>query len=171
VTLWIIYKEGIGFSKLIAGMLQDRLEDYIDVSVGHAQKIDPTFLVEEKLDYLIIGDNISEAIPSLEIQNWLLRYNEISKKSNLIIKSVSGFYVTLPNISVESFWINFLQNNINAEKVFPPILHLKFNMTDLALENGALKLVKDYTQEFIEFLINDKKKNGDKKYDRKKNAV
>jgi hypothetical protein len=53
VKLWIIYKDGIGFSKIIAEMLQDRLEDYIDVSVGNAKKIDPTFLVEEKFDYLI----------------------------------------------------------------------------------------------------------------------
>ena len=46
MKLWIIYKEGIGFSKLIAEMLQDRLEDYIDVSVGNAKQIDPAFLVE-----------------------------------------------------------------------------------------------------------------------------
>ena len=74
MKLWIIYKEGIGFSKLIAEMLQDRLEDYIDVSVGNAKQIDPAFLVEERLDYLIIGDIVSEGIPSLEIQNWLLKF-------------------------------------------------------------------------------------------------
>jgi hypothetical protein len=154
VKLWIIYKDGIGFSKIIAEMLQDRLEDYINVSVGSAKKIDPAYLVEEKLDYLIIGDNISDAIPSLEIQNWLLKYWEISKKSNLIIKAISGFYVTLPNISVEPFWIEFLQDNVNAEKIFPPILNLKFNIAELVLEDGTLELVKEYTKEFIEFLIN-----------------
>jgi len=158
VKLWIIYKEGIGFSKLIAEMLQDRLEDYIDVSVGNAKKIDPVFLVEEKVDYLIIGDIISGAIPSVEIQNWLLKYREISKKNNLIIKVVSGFYVTLPNVSVEPFWIEFLQDNVKAEIIYPSILHLKFNIAELELEDGALELVKDYSKEFIEFLINDKKK-------------
>ena len=158
MKLWIIYKEGIGFSKIIAEMLQDRLEDYIDVSVGNAKKIDPAFLVEEKLNYLIIGDNISDAIPSLEIQSWLLKYREISKSNNLIIELVSGFYVTLPNVPVEPFWIEFLQDNVNTELVFPPILHLKFNRAKLELEDGALELVKDYTKDFIEFLINDKRK-------------
>jgi len=132
-------------------MLQDRLEDYIDVSVGNAKKIDPSFLVEEKLDYLIIGDNISDVAPSLEIQNWLLKYGEISNKSNLIIKAISGFYVTLADVLVEPSWIEFLQSNVNAEIFYPPILHLKFNKTELVLEDGALGLVKDYTNDFIDF--------------------
>ncbi len=144
-------------------MLQDRLEDYIDVSVGNAKKIDPAFLVEEKLDYLIIGDNLSEVIPSLEIQNWLLKYGEISNKSNLIIKVISGFYVTLADVLVEPSWIEFLQSNVNAEICYPPILHLKFNKAELVLENGALELVKDYTNDFIDFLINNVKNKEKKK--------
>jgi hypothetical protein len=157
MKLWIIYKEGIGFSKLIAGMLQDRLEDYIDVSVGNAKKVVPAFLLEEKLDYLIIGDNISKTFPSLEIHNWLLKYGEISKKKNLIIKTISAFYVTLPNISVEPFWVELLKDNVKAEVLYPPILHLKLNIPELALENGTLELVKDYSNAFIEFIINNKK--------------
>ena len=140
-------------------MLQDRLEDYIDVSVGNAKRIEPVFLIEEKLDYLIIGDTVSDVIPSLEIQNWLLKYGEISKKSNLIIKTISGFYVALADIQVEPSWIEFLQDNVNAEIIYPPILHLKFNKAELVLEDGALELIKDYTNDFIEFLIN----NQDKK--------
>ena len=54
---------------MIAEMLQDRLEDYLDVSVGNAKKIDPSFLVEERVDYLIIGDVVSETTQNLEIQN------------------------------------------------------------------------------------------------------
>jgi len=138
-------------------MLQDRLEDYIDVSVGNAKKIDPSFLVEEKLDYLIIGDNISDVAPSLEIQNWLLKYWEISKKRNLIIKAISSYYITLTDILVEPSWIEFLQDNVNAEIIYPPILHLKFNIAELVLEDGALELVKDYTNDFIEYLINNEK--------------
>ena len=57
MKLWIIYKNGIGFSKIIAEMLQDRLEDYIDVSVGNAKKIDPAFLVEEKLKEMPLHKN------------------------------------------------------------------------------------------------------------------
>ena len=50
IKLWIIYKEGIGFSRMIAEMLQDRLEDYIDVYIGNAKRIEPVFLVEERFD-------------------------------------------------------------------------------------------------------------------------
>ena len=151
--MWIIYKERLGFSKMIAEMLQDRLEDYIDVSVGYAEKIDPAFLVEEKLDYLIIGDIVSESIPSLEIRNWLLKYREITKNSNLVIKIVSSFYVVPADIRVEPTWIEFLQSSVSAEIVYPPILSLKFNTDGLVLENGALDEVKDYNNNLIEFLM------------------
>ena len=137
-------------------MLQDRLEDYIDVSVGNAKKIDPAFLVEEKFDCLIIGDVINEAIPSSEIQNWLLKYREISNISNLIVKAISGFYITPSDIKIEPFWIESLQENINAETIYPPILSLKLNEAELALENGALELVKAYSNDFIDFFLRNK---------------
>jgi len=158
MKLWIIYKEGIGFLKIIAEMLQDRLEDYIDVSVGNAKKIDPSFLLEEKLDYLIIGDIISETIPSVEIQNWVLKYREVSKNNNLVIKILSGFYITLTDIKIEPTLVEFLQENITAEIIYPPILSLKLNRLDLALEIDAFEIVKVYSNDFIEFLINNKKK-------------
>ena len=154
MKLWIIYKNGIGFSKIIAEMLQDRLEDYIDVSVGTAKKLDPSFLVEEKLDFLMIGDTIIKEIPSVEIQNWLLKYREISKKRNLVVKAISGFYVPLNNITVKPLWDEFLQDNVNAEIIYPPILRLKLNSVDFVIENGALELIKAYSNNFIEFFIN-----------------
>ncbi len=139
-------------------MLQDHLEDYIDVDVGKVKKIDPAFLVEEKLDYLIIGDIISKEIPSIEIRNWLLKYWEISNEKNIPLKAISGFYVALADITVEPFWVEFLHNNIEAEIIYPPILRLKQNKGGIALENGALELVKEYSNDFIEFLINNKKR-------------
>ena len=157
VKLWIIYHNGISFSKLIAGMLQDRWEDYIDVDVGKAKKIDPVYLVEEKLDFLIIGDIINKEIPSLEIQNWLLKYGEISNQKKFTLKAVSGFYVVLPENKVEPFWVEFLQDNVPAEIVFPPILKLKLNLADISLERTTPGLVKKYSNDFIEFIINNKK--------------
>ncbi|MFX1324463.1 MAG: hypothetical protein ACFE8N_05870, partial [Promethearchaeota archaeon] len=77
MKLWIIYKEGIGFSRIIGEILQDRLEDYIDVFIGNAKKVDPSYLVEEKLEYLITGDVISDNNPSMEIQNWLLKFFKV----------------------------------------------------------------------------------------------
>jgi len=43
--------------------------------------------------------------------------------------------------------------------IYPPILSLKLNKAELTLENGALDLVKEYSNDFIEFLINNKKIN------------
>ena len=156
IKLWIIYKNGIGFSKIIAEMLQDRLEDYIDVDVGKANKIDPAYLVEERVDFLIIGDIISKEISSLEIQNWLLKYGEITNNNNFIVKAMSGFYITPSDIKIEPLWIESLQENKNAETIYPPILSLKLNRAELALENGALELVKAYSNDFIDFFLRNK---------------
>ena len=158
MKLWIIYKNGISFSKIIAEMLQDRWEDYIDVDVGKVKKIDPSFLLEEKLDYLIIGDIISKEIPSIDIQNWLNRYWELSKKKKITLKAISGFYVTLAEIKVEPFWVEQLYDNVKADLIYPPILQLKLDKVGLELENSALDLIKEYSNEFIEFIINNKTK-------------
>jgi hypothetical protein len=153
VKLWIIYKGGLGFSKFIAELLQDRLEDYIDVSAGNIKMIDPSFLVEERLDYLIIGDTISKATPNLEIQNWLLKFWEISKNKNLIVKAISGFYIIPSDIKIEPIWVEFLQDNLTIEMIYPPILRLKLMQADVALENGALEIIKDYTNDFVKNLL------------------
>ena len=148
---------------MIAEMLQDRLEDYLDVSVGNAKKIDPSFLVEERLDYLIIGDVVSETTQNLEIQNWFVKFWEISKKENLTVKSVSGFYVILTDNSKYPLWVEFFQGNVKAEKMFPPILRLKLNTADLSLKNGTLELVNEYSNDFIDFFINNEKSFRKKK--------
>ncbi|MBY8991928.1 MAG: hypothetical protein KGD58_14385 [Candidatus Lokiarchaeota archaeon] len=154
MKLWIIYKEGFGFSKMIAEMLQDRLEDYIDISVGNAKKIEPAFLVEERLDYLIIGDVVSDLIPSAEIQNWLFKYKEISKNGNLTIKIASGFYVAMKGVSFHASWADFLQDNVKSEIILPPVLLLKLSKTGLSLKNGSLESIKGYINDIIEFFIN-----------------
>lgn len=55
--------------------------------------------------------------------------------------------------------MNFLQENINAEMVYPPILSLRINKTELTLEDGALEIVKEYSKDFTRFFIENKKKN------------
>ncbi|UCC20887.1 MAG: hypothetical protein JSV62_06300 [Promethearchaeota archaeon] len=154
MKLWIIYNQGIGFSMIIAEMLQERLEDSIDVSVGNAKKIEPAFLVEEGLDYLIIGDVISEVNPSLEIQNWLLKFWEIAKTININLKAISGFYIMLTDNTVKPFWVEFIHDNAKVDIIYPPILCLKLNLTELSLENKTSEIVKRYSDDFIEYLIN-----------------
>jgi hypothetical protein len=140
-------------------MLQDRLEDYIDVSVGNAKMIDPSYLVEESVDYLIIGDVISDLTPNMEIKNWLLQFLEISKQQNYQgIKTISGFYVAKAEIKIEPFWIEFLHDNVEQKIIYPPILRLMLNNGELALENGENDKVKDYSNDLIDFIVETKKK-------------
>ena len=152
--LWIIYKSGIGFSRMTAEMLQERLEDYFNVFIGSAKKIDPTFLLEEKFDYLIVGDVIKKNIPSEEIQNWLVRYKDASQKENFSIKTISGFYISLKEKNIEPFLANFLQENVKAGLVHPYILELKLNKISFTLENEAFELIKHYSNDLITFLLN-----------------
>ena len=138
---------------MVAEMLQDRLDDYVDVSVGDAKIIDPSFLVEERLDHLIIGDLISKVAPNSEIQNWLAKFLEISKRKKYHgIKTISGFYVMRDEIKIKPFWIEFLHDNVKNEIIYPPILQLKLNEGELALDNGAYDKVKEYSNEFIDIL-------------------
>jgi menaquinone-dependent protoporphyrinogen IX oxidase len=153
MKLWIIYKNGIGYSRIIAEMLQDRLENYIDVDVGDSAKIEPAFIFEENIDYLILGDIILKEIPSLEIQKWLVRYQEISNKQKNYLKAISGYYIALADISIDHFWIQFIQDNIKSEEFNPPILRLNLKETGMEFEDGALELISKYSKDFIEFII------------------
>ncbi len=153
MNLWIINKEEIGFSRLIAEMIQDSLEDYIEVGIGSVKKLEPDSIIEENIDFLIIGDVISKEIPNLEIQKWLIRYREISNNNSDTIKAISGFYITPSDSEIEPSWVDTLQEYINAEMVYPPILSLKINRADLSLENSAHELVKDYLNNIIKKIL------------------
>ena len=154
MKLWIIYKEGLGFSKLIAEILQDRLEEgFIDVSVGSAKKIDPSLLVEEHLDYLIIGDIEKEYITDDEIKDWLFEFWNESKNRNQKISGISGFYVVLSESANKPLWIDFLQENLSKEKINPPILRLKLNIKELALEEETTALIKEFADKIIHFYV------------------
>ncbi len=155
MKLWIIYYDGMIISKIIAEMIQNLLIDYIDVAVGNINKIEPSYLLEEKLDYLIIGDIISDTAPSLELQNWLLKYHEVSKNNDHAVNILSGFYISLTDINNNDLWIKFLQENVSYENIFTPMLCLQLRNADLAKINSALELVEDYSNDFLKSLLND----------------
>ena len=155
MKLWIIYKNGIGFSKFLAETLQDRLEDYIDVNVGKVKNIEPSYLIEEKVDFLIVGDLICEKTPNLELKNWLLNYMDISNQKNHLLQFVSGYYVKLDNIAIKPSWIEILQNNIKSKKKLFPILHLELDREVLKLDNKAYDLLKSFSKSIIEYIIGD----------------
>ena len=88
------------------------------------------------------------------------KYGEFSKNYNLNLKALSGFYIALTDIKNEKLWVEFLQEHIETEIIYPPILLLRLKNRDSALQIGALEIVKEYSKDFIEFLINNKKKNS-----------
>ena len=153
MKLWIIYKDGIGFSKILADILQDRLEEYVDVSVGSAKKVDPEYVIEENIDFLIIGDTITDGVPSAEIQNWLTKYRESSEKQDFIVKASSGFYIVTIDGPDESLWRKSLKKNVKSERFLPPIMQLKVDKTNLVIEKGAIEIVKKFSNDIMDFLI------------------
>ncbi|MFW9999733.1 MAG: hypothetical protein ACFE9Q_10845 [Candidatus Hodarchaeota archaeon] len=114
-------------------------------------------MVEEKLDYLIIGDVIEEEkIPSPEIHAFLVKFSEHCKRNQLIIKSISFYCITSTDVDIKYLWMNFFRENNFSLSIFPPFLQLKLEKGGLTLEKNALKLVKDYSNDFIEYFINNK---------------
>ena len=103
---------------------------------------------------MIIGDIIIEIIPSVEIQNWVLKYGEISEGNNLSLEALSGFLISLNEMNTETAWFEFIQNNIIAETIYPPILRLKLDKANLASETFVHGLVKEYSNKIIEFITN-----------------
>jgi hypothetical protein len=154
MKLWIIYKDGTLIAKIIAEMLQDRLENYIDVSVGKASKIESSYIVKEDLDYLIVVDSISKTEPSKMIQKWAYRYKENYEKINLQLKTLSGVLISQNEIKTDTNWVEFIQNKILAERIHPPILLLKLNKDSLVSETVIHELVKEYSNQLIKFIIN-----------------
>lgn len=127
------------------------------MSVGNINKIEASFLVEEEVDFLIIGDIIdSEEVPSPELQDWLVNFLELCNQNKLVLKSISNYCVTSTEIDAKNPWINFFRKNFFSLPVFPPILQLKLKSGGLALEKNVIKSVKDYSNEFIEFLIDNR---------------
>jgi hypothetical protein len=153
MKLWIIYKDGLLISRVISEMLQDQMENYIDVSVGKASKIKPSFIVEKELDYLILGDIINNALPSIAIQKWVIKYRENNKQNKLNLRALSGVLITQKEINEVAHWAEFVQNNIPATTFYPPPLLLKLNKADLVFETNIKKLVNEYSMQLIKFII------------------
>jgi len=130
------------------------------VSIGNVNKIEPAYLVEEKVDFLIIGDVIEdEKIPSPELQEWLVKFSELCKKNQLVINSISSYCVNSTEVDVKHIWNNFYRENNFSLALFPPLLQLKMEEGGLTLEKNVLKLIKDYSSDFIEFFIKNIKEN------------
>jgi len=110
------------------------------------------------LDFLIVGDVIEgEKIPSPELQDWLVKFSELCKENQLIIKSISSYCVYSEDMDVDRPWISFFRENNFPLAIFPPVLQLKLEEGRLSLEKNVLKLVKDYSNDFIEFFIDNNK--------------
>jgi len=139
---------------MVAEMLQDRLEDYLDVNVGKLDKIDPQNIIEENVDLLIIGDIICEKSLVSELKNWILNYINFLKQKEKQIKLISGFYVTPSDLTIKPVWIDIIRDHIGSDLIYPPVLHLNLNREKLKLENKASDIINEYCKEFIEFILN-----------------
>ena len=139
---------------MVAEMLQDYFEDYIEVNVGKTDKIEPKYIIEENVDFLILGDIICEKPTILELKNWILSYINLLNLKDKKIKYISGFFVTPSDFMIKPVWIDILREYIGEKLMFPPILHLNLNREEFKLENNASDMINEYCNEFIEFILN-----------------
>ena len=153
IKLWIIYNNGIGFSKIVSEMLQERLEDYIEVFVGNSENNSPLSLIEEKLDFLIIGDVIRKENFDVEIQNWISTFLDISNKMGQYIKAISGFYVQTSISNNIPSWVEFLQKNLKTTKLYPQIANLRLNISNFTLENDVSNILNKYSKMYIDYIL------------------
>jgi len=86
----------------------------------------------------------------------LEKFSEICNTEQLTIKSISVYFVSSTKFDANHYWINLFQKNKLSLTLFPPIVHLEMKKGGLTLENNVLQLVKDYSNDFIEFLIKNK---------------
>ena len=139
---------------MVAEMLQDYFEDYIEVNVGKTDKIEPKYIIEENVDFLILGDIICEKPTILELKNWILSYINLLNLKDKKIKYISGFFVTPSDFMIKPVWIDILREYIGEKLMFPPILHLNLNREEFKLENNTSDMINEYCNEFIEFILN-----------------
>jgi len=157
LKLWIIHGNASGYAKIVAGMLQDYLENYFEVSVGTARKIDPALVIEEEPDALIIGDNVCSTLPSEEVRNWLVNFSRLLENKKFHIKSVSIYCINTFKENKEPIWSEFFHNHINGISIHNSILSLKLNQSNYTLEREAPELIKQFSIDFTKSFLNDKK--------------
>jgi hypothetical protein len=139
---------------MVAEMFQDRLEDYLEVNVGKLDKIDPEYIIEENVDFLILGDIICEKSLISELKNWILNYINFLNQEEKKIKLISGFYITPSDLAIKPVWIDLIRDHIGIDLIYPPVLHLNLNREKLKLDNKASNIINEFCKEFIEFTLN-----------------
>ena len=154
MKLWIIYKDGFVISRIISEALQDYLENYVDVFVGKASKIDPILIAEDHLNYLIIGDIVNLSVPSLEIQNWTIKFNEMTETANTYPEFLSGFIISRKGRKYHSTWKKLITDNIKFKEFYPPILHLKMDNVNFTTESYINKKIETYSNKIINHILN-----------------
>ena len=97
-------------------------------------------------------------MPSPKLQNWLIEFSNLCKKSQHNINSISFYCVTSKEVDLKNLWISIFRENNFSFSIYPPVLQLKLGEGGITLEKNVLESVKNYAHEFIEFFIN--KKNG-----------
>lgn len=86
----------------------------------------------------------------------MVKFSELSKKNQLVIKSISSYFVTSTDIDTKHLWIKFFRENNFSLAIFPKILQIKMEEGGITLEKNVLKSIKDYSNDFIEFFIDNK---------------
>ena len=137
VTIFVVIVHNNSATSVTA---QDFIFDEEDATVRAIKKVIPTVVT------IIIDERIENI--------WLNKETGQYESSSKVIQrgSGTGFLISSDEMNRDTIWLEFIQNNIKTETIYPQILCLKLDTTNLATENYVHGIVKDYSDKIIEFI-------------------
>ena len=154
MNLWIIYRNTFGYSKMISELFESELENYFNVSMGNAELVSPSLVIDEKPDLMIFGELIRQNSQNPVI-NWIEKFSELSKSNNIFIKKVAIYYIVPDNLDISKNGVKQLAMYFPAGSFFSNPLILKINTFNGSLDNQIYSLIINYVKDLIEFFFHE----------------
>ncbi|MFX0036641.1 MAG: hypothetical protein ACFE9I_13495 [Candidatus Hermodarchaeota archaeon] len=153
MNLWIIYSNTFGYSKMISEIFESQLEEYFNVSVGNAEIVKPSLVIDEKPDFIIFGEFIRKN--SLNpITKWIEEFYILLKFNNISIKKVATYYIVPGNLDINDTGVKTMSKYFPAESIFSKPLVLKINTFNGSLDKETYTLITKYVKHLIIFFFN-----------------
>ena len=153
MNLWIIYHNTFSYSKMISEIFESELENYFKVSMGNAELVKPSLIIDEKPDFMIFGQLYRQNSLNSVI-NWIEEFSNLSKSNKISIKKVALYYIVPDNLDASKIGLNQLAKYFPAGSIFSKPLIFKINKFNGSLDNQIYSLIINYVKDLIEFFLN-----------------
>lgn len=152
MNLWIIYRNTFGYSKMISELFESELENYFNVSMGNAEIVKPSLIIDEKPDFMIFGELYRQNSLNPVI-SWIEDFSELSKSNNISIKKVAIYYIVPDDLDISKIEAQPIAKYFPAGSIFSNPLILKINTFNGSLDNQTYSLIINYIKDLIEFFF------------------